>query len=199
MRAIGEIYGVSRTVIKRILDENNIPARQDNHTYIADYRKFSIVDSPEKAYWLGFIAADGNVYVRKDNTNATVKVSTAEKDCKHLEKLKLFMQSNVKIKESINEDGFSKDHPTKMYIISFNSIEMAKDLIELGIVPRKSLILKPPKIDEQYFLPYILGYFDGDGSIYKFDKGTEFGFNFVGTLDTIDWINRIIGLDAKVE
>ena len=48
-----------------------------------------------------------------------------------------------------------------------NSKKMSNDLIDKGIVPNKSLVLKKPNIPQQYYLPFILGYFDGDGSIHK--------------------------------
>lgn len=73
MKKIGEEFGVSRSVISRVLKENNIEIRKDNHVYKANYRIFENIDSPEKAYWLGFIAADGNVYVR--DTNATISIT----------------------------------------------------------------------------------------------------------------------------
>jgi hypothetical protein len=44
---------------------------------------------------------------------------------------------------------------------------MSDDLTDKGVPPKKSLILKPPKIEKKYYLPYICGYFDGDGSINK--------------------------------
>lgn len=69
MQKIGETYNVSRSVIGRILKENNVSINKDNHKYTADYRKFENIDSPEKAYWLGFIAADGCVYVREKKCN----------------------------------------------------------------------------------------------------------------------------------
>lgn len=40
MEKIGKLYHVSKGVIKRVLKENNIQIRQDNHTYYADYTKF---------------------------------------------------------------------------------------------------------------------------------------------------------------
>lgn len=51
--------------------------------------------------------------------------------------------------------------------IVLNSKKMSNDLIDKGIVPNKSLVLKPPKINKKYYLPFILGYFDGDGTISK--------------------------------
>ena len=50
LKSIGTKYNVSRTVITRIVKENNIEIRKDNHTYYADYNKFEIIDSAEKAY-----------------------------------------------------------------------------------------------------------------------------------------------------
>lgn len=50
--------------------------------------------------------------------------------------------------------------------VVINSNDMVKDCISHGIVPRKSLILEPPQIDKQFYLPFILGYFDGDGSVF---------------------------------
>lgn len=197
MQKIGETYNVSRKVINRILIENNISINRDNHKYTADYRKFENIDSPEKAYWLGFIAANGCVYVREKN--ATIKIDLHEKDEEHLEKFKTFMNSNVNIRHFINDSGFSKDAPSPMCGISFNSKLMAQDFINHGIVPRKSLVLQPPLIDEKYYLPYILGYFDGDGTIYKFNQDKEYNIGFIGSYDTISWINQIIGLNATLE
>lgn len=198
MKKIGERFNVSRTVIRRVLDEANIEIKKDNHIYKADYRKFKDIDSPQKAYWLGFIAADGNIFIRPEN--ATVSVNQHLKDKAHLEKLKDFMRSNVPIKEYINSTGYSnKEKPTPMCRIAFNSKDMAQDLIKLGIIPAKSLVLEAPKIDEKYFLPYILGYFDGDGTIFKFNNNTEYGIGFTGSYGTITWINEVLQLNAKLE
>ena len=79
-----------------------------------------------------------------------------------------------------------------------NSNEMVYDLINKGVVPRKSLILEPPKIKEEFYLPYILGYFDGDGSIFQ-TKNKEFGINFVGTKETLEWIKRTLKMNNPLE
>lgn len=81
------------------------------------------------------------------------------------------MNSNVKIVDHIQTAGFSNN--TEMSKITFNSIKMAQDLNRVGITNKKSLTLKPPLIDEQFFLPFILGYFDGDGSIFQFNNNKE--------------------------
>lgn len=197
LKKIGEIYGVSRTVITRVFKEHEVEITGNDHKYQADYRKFETIDSAEKAYWLGFIAADGCVYKRTGN--ATIRIAIHEKDIGHLEKLKLFMNSNVNIKTFINDTGYSKNSPTPMCAICFNSVKMAEDLITLGIIPNKSLVLKAPNIDEKFYLPYILGYFDGDGTIFKFNHDKEFTIGFTGSKDTISWINQVLNLNAILE
>lgn len=82
--------------------------------------------------------------------------------------------------------------------IVFNSKEMANDLCKLGIIPRKSLVLKPPVIAEEYFLPFILGYFDGDGSIFNTSQNS-YGISIVGTKELLEWINNLLNITSKLE
>lgn len=116
--------------------------------------------------------------------NSSVIINIHQKDIEHLEKFKKFMNSNVNITKHIQNKGFSNNTP--MCKIIFNSNEMSKDLEDKGVVPRKSLILNIPKIDEQYYLPFILGYFDGDGSIFKASQGNNYGINIEGTKEILE-------------
>lgn len=197
MAKIGEKYGVSKNVISRVLKEENIEIRKGNHTYYADYRKFEIIDSSEKAYWLGFIAADGCVYTRNNGTNSDfILINLSRKDKEHLESFKQFMNSNVKIQDHIQTTGFSNN--SEMSKIVFNSHAMAQDLIDKGVTSRKSLTLKPPKIDKKYYLPFILGYFDGDGSISYSEQGA-YSISIVGTKELLTWINNILLISSILE
>ena len=194
MKAIGEKYGVSKTVINRILMENNISKKQDNHIYQCNYDYFENIDNDEKAYWLGFLAADGCNYRRE--TNATILLNIHQKDLDHLIKFQASLNSNIPIKNLIQNDGFSNNTPMSRFAI--NSMKMSKDLEKLGIVPRKSLILKPPIIDEKYYLPFILGYFDGDGSICKLKQYNNYEWSIQGTKEMLNWINSVLQLDCKL-
>ena len=194
MELIGKKYQVSRTVISRILKENNIAIKKSNHKYFADYQKFKIIDSKEKAYWLGFLAADGCNYWREQN--ASIIINIHQKDKNHLIKFKDFMNSNVEIKDFIQTWGYSNNTP--MSKIIFNSKEMSQDLSKLGIVPNKSLILNPPKINSEYWLPFILGYFDGDGSIFKNNQYNNYGISIQGTKELLEWINSILNISSHL-
>lgn len=196
MTAIGKQFGVSKTVISRILKENNIENNSKNK-YKGNYRIFQNIDTPEKAYWLGFIAADGCIYCRPSGNGGNfISINIHRKDKEHLKKFLQFLDSDSQIKDHIQNDGFSNNTPMSKVVI--NSNDMVKDCISHGIVPRKSLILEPPQIDKQFYLPFILGYFDGDGSVFQTKDG-EFHINIVGTKEILEWINGLLNISSHLE
>jgi len=122
---------------------------------------FSKVDSEEKAYLIGFIAADGNISKRTANRRLkTLNISLAEKDEAHLKLLRNLLCPNSVIRKCRKRIG------QNMYEFSLWDTETCDSLIKLGIVPNKSKILRLPDIDNFLFMDYLRGYFDGDGSFY---------------------------------
>lgn len=194
---IADAYKVSRNVIKRILKENQVQIRKKTGKYKADYDIFEKIDNVEKAYWLGFLAADGCNYQREHNSSIIINIS--EKDKNHLEKFKQFCNTDANIISYKAFEGYSSSKGTQMCKIVLNSQKMSNDLVNKGIVPKKSLILQPPKIAEQFYLPFILGYFDGDGSIYKTSQYNNYGISIEGTKELLQWIKKILNIDSKLE
>ena len=199
MQKIGQKFNVSKSVIKRVLRENEIEINKDKHFYKADYNKFEIIDNPEKAYWLGFLAADGCLYTGNGQKarGAFLYINIHSKDRNHLEKFKKFMNSDIQIKDTIQNQGFSNNTP--MSKITFNGNKLVQDCINKGVTPNKSLTLKPPIIPEKFYLPFILGYFDGDGSIFYLEAEKIFGINIVGTKEMLEWINNILHISTHLE
>lgn len=122
---------------------------------------FNNIDTEEKAYWAGFIAADGNI--RKDFLKMRIELNI--QDYSHLEKFRKSIEGNNPIKESIRPNNHS-------CYIDVNCKEFCLALNNLGITPKKSLTLKInfnliPKELRRHF---IRGYFDGDGSINKYQR-----------------------------
>lgn len=192
---IAENYNVSRIVIKRILTENNITFRQKTRKYFYQQNIFEKIDTAEKAYWLGFLAADGCNYI--GHNRALITINLHQKDIEHLQKFKAFCKTNVEIDTYIAQQGFSNNTP--MCKITLNSLKMANDLFDKGIVPNKSLILQPPNIQEQFYKPFILGYFDGDGSINKSSQHCQYSVNFQGTKEILVWIGDVLSWDIHLE
>lgn len=132
-------------------------------------RIFEIIDTEEKAYWLGFLSADGSVSSSEDK----IELGLSIKDIGHVEKFKSFigLENRISIREKTNSCRYS-----------FRSKELKEDLIDKGYTPRKTLTLRFPS-DEQ--VPknlkhhYMRGYFDGDGWICNTEKTKCIGF--IGT------------------
>ena len=64
LEKIGEIYNVSRETVTNFAKRQGwYGLRQDapRATYQLNQEYFDVIDSEDKAYWLGFIAADGNI------------------------------------------------------------------------------------------------------------------------------------------
>lgn len=135
--------------------------------------QFHTIDTEEKAYWLGFLYADGSVGSKEDK----VELGLAEKDYHHLEKFKDFIGLPNKI---------SYRESTKSYRYSFRSKSCKQDLINQGCVPKKSLILKFPtkeQVPRELIRHFIRGYFDGDG--WFSNTGSCFQVGIIGTEDFI--------------
>lgn len=134
--------------------------------YNKDY--FSKIDSEDKAYWLGFLYADGciNRYYANDKLKSmSLEISLCHEDKIHLEKFASCLNSNVPIKDKISK---YKDKEYKTNRITINCTKLCYDLIALNCTPQKTYTITFPSYDivpKQYMRDFIRGYFDGDGCI----------------------------------
>ena len=135
-----------------------------------NYNYFDTIDTEEKAYWLGFLFADGNLSVPSYTTkegkikNGRYKISLELKaeDIEHLKKFAKAIDYEKEIK-TVKCSGY--DDTTKRCRLMFNNKHMWNTLNNLGCTPRKSLTLQFPNISEKLEIPFIRGYFDGDGCL----------------------------------
>lgn len=157
LRDLSRIYKVDKSVIKRRLIKHGFTLRtlsEANRIYSFDENIFANIDSHEKAYWLGFLAADGSI------CNNTIKIGLSAKDKDHLEKFRSFLTSNHPI-SNYTATVLGKQYETISF--SVHSDKMTADLAKWNIVPRKSKTLEPANIDDKYISSYLLGLVDGDG------------------------------------
>lgn len=117
---------------------------------------FKDIDMPEKAYWLGFIMADGNI----DKRCYTLRILLQHRDNKHLIEFKQFINTDAPIKEYWKTTRFGRCHVAEIEIYRRKIIE---DLRKYNVIPNKTLKLKFPNIPKEYYPDFIRGYFDGDG------------------------------------
>lgn len=124
---------------------------------------FETIDSEEKAYWLGFILADGSIYTSPSG-QTTLKISLAGKDKNHLEKFRLFLETNKPIGEYTVGNGLN-DKRSACCEISVTSKKIASDLMKFGVGPKKSFTVQIPSIEDSLERHLIRGIWDGDGSV----------------------------------
>lgn len=114
------------------------------------------------SYVLGYFVADGCIVVRKDRKNSPYMFNITSADKEHLEKIRKAMSSEHAI--NIKMSGYSKKK--SCYQLQISNQIITKDLIKLGVTPRKTYNLKPIKVPDKYFPDFVRGFFDGDGTVY---------------------------------
>lgn len=128
---------------------------------------FNKIDTPNKAYVLGFIWADG--YVSKSNG---LVIAISRNDIEVLEF----------IKAELGTDASIKSFKDKYVRFSINRIQIYQSLVKLGLGRNKSKNNTPiPEISSDLLPHFLRGFFDGDGSIWisdgyraSFTKGYNF-------------------------
>lgn len=189
-------------LIEPKIDQNMLYKSKYGKYYINE-NYFNTIDNEWKAYWLGFLYADGCVkYKRNNKKNNKLEIgltmSLAIVDKEHLIKLKNSLQSDTVIKE---KDVKLNGKIFKSCKIGFWNKQLTEDLIRLGCVPNKSLILKFPNEDvvpKHLIRHFIRGYFDGDGCVHINIDKKHCSTSFVGTEDVLTHIRDIIEQETGI-
>lgn len=168
---VAKYFGVSSTPIRRVLKSNGLIL--NNRRYEVDETYFDVIDTEEKAYWLGFLFADGYIRERKSGMSLELKLST--KDINHLELFRNCIKSNHIIQKGWNKVKYKGGlSSSEICCLAIYSKKMVESIKKLGIHTKKTFTIGAPKIDEVMFRHFIRGYFDGDGS-FSFKSGNLYG------------------------
>jgi hypothetical protein len=131
--------------------------------YKANYHFFDLIDSEEKAYWLGFVMADSTMQ-RND-----ISIRLAEKDLNHIEKFKRTLKSDHPI-HPYQAKVKGKSYPYRRLVIC--SEYMRKTLNRYGFIKKCECLGAPTEFfDEKLHHHYWRGVCDGDGSFCLSKKG----------------------------
>jgi len=197
-----EKYKINRSVIKRILLENNIKLRSKTSKYTFNENYFDIIDNQDKAYWLGFIWCDGYLNKRnrtENNTEYSLKLGLSEKDVGHLKLFQRYIDSNHEIKYyDINSKSFNTNYKESRLLIT--NKHFCKNLYDMyGLIPHRFDISKLiNNIPKELYRDFIRGVFDAEGSItYKtidFRTSTceEFSIGISTYEELLKFINKIL-------
>lgn len=198
-------FKIGKNTLYNYLKENNSIKNDKNYQKDITYDKnfFDSIDSEEKAYWLGFIMADGYTKLDKNNNPAQTTIEISKKDINLLDAFKKSIKSNYIIRERSRTTVTGKI--SEICSITISSHHLTKQLVSYGVVPNKTYI---GFINEEIFgdneeliFHYLRGYSDGDGTINK-NKG-NYVFKLVirskSILNTItNWIKKYCNIDPKI-
>lgn len=132
---------------------------ESKRKYILNESYFDEIDTPNKAYILGFLYADGY----NNRINNSIVLSLSKKDREILEKISEEVGSNKPLFESdyVNtNDGIDRH----MLILTMASKHMCESLEKWGLTQNKTFTITFPNFLREDLIPhFIRGYFDGDG------------------------------------
>lgn len=167
MKQVEDKYELSHPTVTKILKDVSKYSKAKLNNPNANERFFKNIDSEEKAYFLGLLISDGNVFKDSTGRQASISITLDLNDEYILQKFKEVLNVNT----SISKDGRGCGQ------IAIRSNLMADDLKQYGVVPRKSYITYLPKINDIYMSHLIRGILDGDGSILAKPSSKQDGHN----------------------
>lgn len=179
---LGKNFNHDPQTIKKLLCKYSVYNADKFDNFLIN--KFNIIDSEEKAYWLGFLAADGNLSKKQ------LTLLLAEKDKNHLLKFKKFINVDYKVSKKITT---LKNKKFVGYRYSVSSIKFIESLFKHNLYPNKSATISiPPTIPYNLLNHYIRGIFDGDGSYYIKKTNNQITFSIISSFEMCSQIQNIL-------
>ena len=138
---------------------------------------FDIIDTPEKAYWLGFIVADG--YLNIDRRMLRIKLGNIDKQ--HLIKYIEFLDGDIQ--DMLISDTHNITCNSQWYVTTYCK-EIRDALVNLSVRQAKSGNEHIPQLPQNLYRDFIRGLWDGDGFIRKNLKG----IGLVGSYECLKFV-----------
>ncbi len=184
--SLSKKYNISDRTISKWIKENNINIKQSQGIIThCNTNYFKQIDTPNKAYLLGFITADGaivdgNCYIEvKDNDIEVIK----------------FARQEINPQATITPCYYGKKHNVR---IGFCSQQLCKDLSKYGVIQNKSKIIEKVPIDlipQELLCYYFRGLIDGDGCVHK-NGGISI---YSGSLKFVQSVQEVLVKEVKLK
>ena len=183
--------------VKEVLKRHNIPIRNFSQAATESNKNRALrknedyfnIQSHNMAWILGFLASDGTV----SSSDNTIKIGLAAKDIEILEKIKSEIEIENKIVTYTTRDGFD------CVDLHWTCAKHKQVLAEYGITPKKTFTIKPPlKLNKEFYIDFIRGYFDGDGSV-NLLQGKNLRWQICGaTREILEWIVDVLYIQYDI-
>lgn len=177
LKEIGKIFGVSDETIRQTFIKNNVKIKSlkiAKRKYSLNEKFFETIDSEDKAYFLGFIYADG--WISKN----VMGIELSEQDLHILESFKKCLETE---KPLIFRQARKETHQNQ-YTLKVSSDKIVDDLKKIGVSENKThnLNFNLDYFKNDVIRHFIRGVFDGDGTINK---------NYVSIVGNCEFLNGI--------
>jgi transposase len=201
-------FNITLSSIRSLIKRRGVEAPKESYfynskrKYTLNQHYFDIIDTEEKAYFLGLLYADGCNYEYRN----TVVMSLIEVDKEILEKFNYAIGSN----RPLMKVNVKTDKRQEQYRIHFDSKLLSKSLSKLGCHYKKTFTLSFPteeQVPSHLIRHFIRGYFDGDGSVswWRTKKKNRFvaSIDFVSTelfcIFLSEYFIENIGITSKIK
>lgn len=181
-KEIANMLNVPKTTIGNWMRDFGVARHRGIKSKIGREDYFDTIDTEDKAYWLGWIMADGNVSITNKQYSLKLHISLEDKEL--IDGFLTWIESDNKTKEK-----------EVSYYVSLSSKHMVQSLMKLGVIPQKTGKESLPDISKEMMPHFIRGFFDGDG-ITCDKKNKRSGF--VGSFDIVNSIMNELGVSYKI-
>lgn len=184
---ISKKFNCSAQSINNILKRNNIFTKKspkDYRKYKLNENYFDFIDDEYKAYFLGFIYADGCLYKNR------LQISLQEEDSYVLNILLKKMESEHLL-YNVNPKNINAK---KQKFLSISNENLFNSLIKKGLHPNKSLTINFPSYDivpKNFIKHFIRGFIDGDGCIHSSLKKGKYMDNRISIISSHEFIKGL--------
>lgn len=168
---ISKLLEINPVTINSYIRKHNIKLRPNR----GNVHYFDIIDSYAKAYIVGFIAADGSLVTNSRTGSTTLTITVKYEDRAVLDFIKKEIGNENKLLEIKRPCSFNKDKIIHHIRYTLTDKSITEALNNLGIYNRKSLTIGNivNNIPYKFRDAFIIGYFDGDGSVTTTDFTTK--------------------------
>ncbi len=190
-REIARRLGIGKTTVNRWAEETGLKFKKHtvNESFFDDFNENS-------SYTLGLIFADGNISWNTKKGYYSLTITAAEKDKDHLEKIRNLISSTRPLLYS---------RKTKSYRLIVTSKRLCQKLMKLGVIPKKSLTVRFPKVPKEKLRHFIRGVIDGDGNVRYVERKRSPYFEITVASgskgfcdDFVKSIRKQIGINANI-
>ena len=176
---IGNMYGISEDSVRAWFKKYGFEIKNNSlahRHYSINENYFDNIDTPNKAYVLGLLYADGNNMVETNE----IRLALQECDKDILDRIKNEIEYTGPLR--FVDYNSKSDNFKNQYVLSFTNKHISETLNKIGVWKNKSLILEWPSwLDETLYSHFVRGYFDGDGCLYLGKNNKTQEMSIIGT------------------